>query len=189
MVHRNILLSDYLFPNSTSTPRERESSQGYSYFSNFWQGMSFLSQINSNLLKRGWGQGVSNRHPLSKHSFLKIWDPHSLSRECFYFFDRVNGKGFFSWNWRLIALPWTELNWTEVTDWSSCRNFVKKITFAQRNFLPFNFVLGTTRNFWWDRDMNLRLHHRKSIEFTAPPPYNSNTESLNSQWMTEESMW
>ena len=126
MVHRNILLSDYLFPNSTSTPRERESSQGYSYFSNFWQGMSFLSQINSNLLKRGWGQGVSNRHPLSKHSFLKIWDPHSLSRECFYFFDRVNGKGFFSWNWRLIALPWTELNWTEVTDWSSCRNFVKK---------------------------------------------------------------
>ena len=24
MVHRNILLSDYLFPNSTSTPRERE---------------------------------------------------------------------------------------------------------------------------------------------------------------------
>ena len=74
MVHRNILLSDYLFPNSTSTPRERELS-GLLVFLQFLTRHVFPQSNQLKFAQKGVGAGGLEPPPFIKTLFLENLRP------------------------------------------------------------------------------------------------------------------
>ena len=125
MVHRNILLSDYLFPNSTSTPRERERALRVTRISPIFDKACLSSVKSTQICSKGGGGRGSRTATLYQNTLSwKFETPIRCPGNVFISLIEWMERVFF----REIedSLLCRELNWTEVTDWSSCRNFVKK---------------------------------------------------------------